>query len=163
MIIDCFVFWPIIYFHWRDSIRSEAELKTAPECTESEQTGCRREIPAVFKEHYTLSPRGNPTTHYVSMSMSDPVLGGDIPIQWDDVDHSLYSRLKPGDQLTAEEWEGQIVVIRDANGSLLLTEYDPTYMRRQYIGALIGLPLVALLVIFLEYKLIRWLRKTAHS
>jgi|GEM_PF-5938299 hypothetical protein len=88
--------------------------------------------------------------------MPSSELSGRIPIRWD-VDNSLYSSLKPGDAVTAEEWNGQIIAIRNAGG-LLQTEYDPTNERQNFISALIGIPLVTLLIAFLEYKLIRWLR-----
>lgn len=159
MIIDSLVLWPILYFKWRDSVSSEADYKAAPVCGDASQSGCRLEIPSTVKELYSTSSK-SATTHYVYLEMPESELGGRIPILWD-VDHTLYNSLKPGDAVTAEEWNGQIVRISDANGGLLQTEYDPTHERENYISALIGIPLVTLLVAFLEYKLVRWLRKSS--
>jgi hypothetical protein len=159
MIIDALIFWPVLYFKWRDSIKSDAEFKSAPVCSEPDQPGCRREIPSTVKELYTTSSKVA-TTRYVYLEMPGSELNGRIPIWWD-VDHSVYGTLKPGDAVTAEEWNGQITAIRDANAAKLQTEYDPTHERQNFVSALIGIPLVTLLIAFLEYKLIRWLRRTA--
>lgn len=157
MILAGLVLCPILVYRWRDSVRSEAQYKLAPPCTGPEQSGCRREIESVVKDTHYTSGR-NKTTHYVSLSMPGSNLNGDIPALWE-TDHGLYSLLKPGDRVTAEEWEGQIVAIRGAAGSTLRTEYDPTNKREGLVVSLIAVPLVTILMIFIEYKLVRSLRK----
>ena len=95
----------MLVYRWRDSVRSEAQYEIAPLCTSPEQSGCRREIESVVKDtHYNYGRYT--TTHYVSLLMPSSALNGDIPVWWE-TDHSLYSLLKPGDRVTAEEWEGQ--------------------------------------------------------
>ena len=148
---------PILAYQWRGSVRSEAQYKTATPCAGLGQGGCRREIESVVRDTHYQHVR-NKTTHYVSLLMPSSDLNGDIPVWWD-TDHSLYSLLKPGDKVTAEEWEGQIVAIRDATGSTLRTEYDPTYKREGLATALIVISLVTVLLIFIEYKLVRSIRK----
>ena len=147
----------MLVYRWRDSVRSEAQYKIAPLCTSPEQSGCRREIEAVVKDTHDTSGR-NKTTHYVSLLMPGSALNGEIPVWWE-TDHSLYSLLKLGDKVMADEWEGQIVAIRGANNSTLRTEYDPTYKGEKLVTSLIAVPLVAILIISLEYKLIRRIRK----
>jgi hypothetical protein len=151
------VLCPMLIYRWRDSMRSEAQYKIAPLCTSPEQSGCRREIVSVVKDTHDTSGR-NKTTHYVSLLMPSSDLNGDIPVWWE-TDHSLYSLLKPGDRVTAEAWEGQIVAIRGANNSTLQTEYDPTYRREGFITSLITVSLVTILIAFIEYRLIRSIRK----
>jgi hypothetical protein len=85
-------------------------------------------------------------------------LNGDIPVWWG-TDHSLYSLLKPGDSVTAEEWEGQIVAIHGATGSILRTEYDPTNRREGLVTSLIAVSLVTIFIMFIEHKLVRSIRK----
>jgi hypothetical protein len=151
------VLWPILVYQWRDSVRSEAQYKIAPPCIGAEQSGCRRELESVVKGTHTGYGR-NRTTHYVSLSLPDSQLNGNIPIWWE-TEHSLYGLLKPGDRVTAEEWEGQIAAIRSAQGSTLRTEYDPTHRREGFIIALIMIPLTTIFIIFIEHKLIRSIRK----
>jgi hypothetical protein len=151
------VLCPMIIYRWRDSMRSEAQYKIAPLCTSPEQSGCRREIVSVVKDTHDTSGR-NKTTHYVSLLMPSSDLNGDIPVWWE-TDHSFYSLLKPGDRVTAEAWEGQIVAIRGANNSTLQTEYDPTYRREGFITPLITVSLVTILIAFIEYRLIHSIRK----
>ena|SRR5437764_850230 len=105
MILIGLVLCTMLVYRWRDSVRSEAQYKVAPLCTSPEQSGCRHEIESVVKNTYFTSGR-NKTTHYVSLLMPSSNLNGDIPVWWE-TDHSLYSLLKPGDRVTAEEWEGQ--------------------------------------------------------
>jgi hypothetical protein len=157
MILAGLVLCPILVYRWRDGVRSEAQYKIAPLCTSPEQSGCWREIESVVKDTHDTSGR-NKTTHYVSLLMPSSNLNGDIPVWWE-TDHSLYSLLKPGDRVTAEEWEGQIVAIRGAMGSPLQTEYDPTYKREGLVTSLIAVALVTILIIFIEYKLICSIRK----
>src|SRR5690349_10472405 len=104
MIIDSLVFWPILYFKWRDSITSESDFKAAPVCGDASQSGCRLEIPSTVIELYSTSSK-SATTHYVHLEMPGSELGGRIPIRWE-VDHRVYDSLKPGDAVTAEEWNG---------------------------------------------------------
>ena len=147
----------MLVYRWRDSVRSEAQYKIAPLCTSPEQSECRREIESVVKgTHYNYGRYT--TTHYVSLLMPSSALNGDIPVWWE-TDHSLYSLLKPGDRVTAEEWEGQIVAIRGATGSTLRMEYDPTFKREGFVTSLLAVSLVTILIIFIEYKLIRSIRK----
>lgn len=157
LILDCLVLCPMLFYRWRDSARSEEQYKSAPLCAGNEQGGCRREVEAVVKGKYDTSSRYK-TTHYISLLMPGSDLSGNIPVWWE-TDHSLYGRLKPGDTVMTEEWEGQIVAIHGANNTTLLTEYYPTYKREGLIVSLIAVPLVGLLIIFLEYKLIRGFRK----
>ena len=42
MIIDALVFRPVLYFKWRDSIKSEADLGSAPICTGPDNEGFHR-------------------------------------------------------------------------------------------------------------------------
>jgi len=157
MILAGLVLCLMLVYRRRDSVRSEAQYKIAPLCTSPEQSGCRREIESVVKgTHYNY---GRYTiTHYVSLLMPSSDLNGDIPVWWE-TDHSLYGLLKPGDRVTAEEWEGQIVAIRGATGSTLRTEYDPTFKREGFVTSLLAVSLVTILIIFIEYKLIRSIRK----
>jgi hypothetical protein len=157
MVLAGLVMCPMLVYRWRDSVRSEAQYKIAPLCTSPEQNGCRREIESVVKDKYYTSSRSK-TTHYVSLLMPGSDLNGNIPVLWES-DHSLYGLLKPGDRVTAEEWEGQIVVIRGAAGGALQSEYDPTHMREGLAASLVAVPLVVVLIIFIEYKLIRGIRK----
>ena len=161
MILAGLVLLPILVYRWRDGVRSEAQYKVAPLCTGPEQRGCRREIEAVVRETYYRSGR-NKTTHYLSLVMPGSELNGDIPVWWE-TDHSLYSLLKPGERVTAEEWEGQVTAIRSATGSLLRTEYDPAYRREGFATSLIAVPLVTLFIAFIEYKLIRSVLRRAKS
>jgi hypothetical protein len=161
MILAGLVLCSMLVYRWRDSVRSEEQHKIAPLCAATEQSGCRREIESVVKDTHDTSGR-NKTTHYVSLLMPGSNLNGDIPVWWE-TDHSLYGLLKPGDRVTAEEWEGQIVAIRGATGSTLRTEYDPTYKREGFATSLIVVPLVTILIIFVEYKLIRSLRKESRN
>lgn len=147
----------MLVYRWRDSVRSEAQYKLAPLCTSPEQSGCRREIESVVKETYYTSGHTE-TTHYVSLLMPSSKLNGDIPVWWE-TDHSLYSLLKPGDRVIAEEWAGQIVSIHDANNSTLRMQYDPTNKREKLAMSVIVVPLMTILIIFIEYKLIRRIRK----
>jgi hypothetical protein len=151
----------MLVYRWRDSVRSEAQYKIAPLCTSPEQSGCRREIKSVVNDTHDTSSRSK-TTHYVSLSMPGSDLNGDIPVWWE-TERSLYSLLKRGDEVTAEEWEGQIVAIRGAAGSTLRTEYDPTYKREALATSLIVVPLVTILIIFVEYKLICSIRKESFN
>jgi len=156
MILAGLVLCPMLVYRWRDSVRSEAQYKIAPLCASAEQSGCRREIESVVKDtHYNYGRYT--TTHYVSLLMPSSDLNGDIPVWWE-TDHSLYSLLKPGDRVTAEEWEGQIVAIRGATGSTLRTEYDPTYKREGLVISLLAVSLVTILIMFIEYKLVRSIR-----
>ena len=148
---------PILAYEWRGAVRSEAQYGVAPVCTSPEQGGCRREIESVVRDKYYTSNRGG-ATHYVSLSMPGSDLNGNIPVWWER-DHSLYGLLKPGDGVTAEEWEGQIVAVRGAGGGTLRSEYDPTYRREGLAASLIFVPLVTALIIFVEYKLIRSIRR----
>jgi hypothetical protein len=157
MILAGLVLCPMLVYRWRESVRSEAQYKIAPPCTSPEQSGCRREIESVVKDTHSISGRYK-TIHYVSLSMPSSDLNGDIPVWWE-TDHSLYGLLKPGDRVTAEEWEGQIAAIRGATGGALRTEYDPTYKREGFVTSLIAVPLVTILIIFVEYKLVRGVRK----
>jgi hypothetical protein len=157
MILAGLVLCPMLVYRWRESVRSEAQYKLAPLCARPAQSGCRREIESVVKGTYNHYGRYN-TIHYVSLSMPSSNLNGDIPVAWK-TDHSLYGLLKTGDRVTAEEWEGQIVAIRGATGGTLRTEYDPTYKREGFVTALIAVPLMMFLIIFIEYKLVRSLRK----
>ncbi|HSS21638.1 MAG TPA: hypothetical protein VLL54_16305 [Pyrinomonadaceae bacterium] len=157
VILAGLVLCPILIYRWRDSVRSEEQYKIAPQCAGPEQSGCRREIEAVVKDtHYTTGR--NKTTYFVSLSMPGSNLNGDIPAWWE-TDHSLYSSLKPGDRVTAEEWEGQVVAIHVATGGMLRTEYDPTREREGFVTSLIAVPLVTVLLIFIEYKIVRGIRK----
>jgi hypothetical protein len=151
----------MLVYRWRDSVRSEAQYKLAPLCTTPEQIGCRREIESVVKETYDTSGHTK-TTHYVSLLMPSSNLNGNIPVWWE-TDHSLYSLLKPGDRVIAEEWEGQIVAIHDTNNSTLRMEYDPTYKREKLGMSVIAVPLMTILIIFIEYKLIRRIRKESFN
>ena len=157
MILAGLVLCLMLVYRWRDSVRSEAQYKLAPPCTGLEPSGCRRAIESVVKDTHAVSGRYK-TIHYVSLSMPGSDLNGDIPIWWE-TDHSLYSLLKPGDRVTAEEWEGQIVAIRGATGSTLRMEYDPTFKREGFVTSLLAVSLVTILIIFIEYKLIRSIRK----
>jgi hypothetical protein len=157
MILAGLALCPMLIYRWRDSLRSEAQYRIAPPCAGPEQGGCRREIESVVKNKYYASGR-NRATHYVSLSMPGSDLNGDIPVWWE-TDHSLYGLLKPGDRVVAEEWEGQIVAIRGAAGGTLRTEYDPTHKREGLVTSLAIVPLVTVLAIFIEYKLIRGIRK----
>jgi len=157
MILAGLVLSPVLIYRWRDSVRSEAQYRSAPLCTNPGQSGCRREIAAVVKDTH-LSVGRTKTTQYVSLSMPNSSLNGNIPIWWD-TDDRLYDLLKPGDKVTAEEWEGQIVAIHVAGNSFLRTEYDPTYKRQGLVTSSIAVPLVTILVIFFEYKLVRSMRK----
>jgi hypothetical protein len=152
---------PFLAYQWRDSVRSEAQYRTAPPCTSPGQGGCRRMIESVVKGKYYASSRGG-TTRYVSLSMPGSALNGDIPVWWE-TDHSLYGLLKPGDGVTAEEWEGQVVAIRGAAGGTLRTEYDPTYRRKGHLIFLTVVVLMTALIIFIEYKLIRSIRRARLS
>ena len=157
MILAGLVLCLMLVYRWRDSVRSEAQYKIAPLCASAEQSECRREIESVVKgTHYNYGRYT--TTHYVSLLMPSSALNGDIPVWWE-TDHSLYSLLKPGDRVTAEEWEGQIVAIRGATGSTLRTEYDPTYKREGLVISLLAVSLVTILIMFIEYKLVRSIRK----
>ena len=157
MILVGLVLCSMLVYRWRDSVRSEAQYKIAPPCTSPEQNVCRREIESVVKDtHYNYGRYT--TTHYVSLLMPSSALNGDIPVWWE-TDHSLYGLLKPGDRVTAEEWEGQIVAIRGATGSTLRMEYDPTFKREGFVTSLLAVSLVTILIIFIEYKLIRSIRK----
>jgi hypothetical protein len=151
------VLCPMLVYRWRESVSSEAQYQIAPLCISPEQSGCRREIESVIKDTHYTSGR-NKTTHYVSLLMPSSNLNGDIPVWWE-TDHSLYSLLKQGDRVMAQEWEGQIVAIRGANNSTLRTEYDPTYKREGLVTSLVAVALVTILIIFIEYKLIRSIRK----
>src|SRR5437588_26972 len=156
MILAGLVLYTMLVYRWRDSVRSEAQFKIAPLCASAEQSGCRRELESVVKgTHYNYGRYT--TTHYVSLLMPSSALNGDIPVWWE-TDHSLYSLLKPGDRVTAEEWEGQIVAIRGATGSILRTEYDPTYKREGLVISLLAVSLVTILIMFIEYKLVRSIR-----
>jgi hypothetical protein len=157
MILAGLVLCPMLIYRWRDSVRNEAQYRISSLCNSPEQSGCRLEIASVVKDTHDASGR-NKTTHYVSLLMPNSNLEGDIPIWWE-TDHSLYSLMKPGDKVTVEEWEGQIVAIRGANNSTLRTEYDPTYKREGLVTSLIAVPLVTILVILIEYKLIRSIRR----
>jgi hypothetical protein len=157
MILAGLVLCPMLVYRWRDSVRSEAQYKIAPPCTSAEQSGCRREIESVVKDTHYISGRYK-KIHYVSLLMPSSNLNGDIPVRWE-TDHSLYSLLKSGDRVTAEEWEGQIAAIRSVTGDTLRTEYDPTYKREGFVTSLIAVPLVTILIIFIEYKLVRSIRK----
>jgi hypothetical protein len=157
MLVSGLVVYPMLVYRWRDSVRSEAQYKVAPVCASAEQSGCRREIESVFKGTYSTTSRYK-TTHYLSLSLRGSDLNGDVPVWWE-TEHSLYGSLKPGDRVTAEEWEGQIVAIRVASGGTLRTEYDPTHRREGLFTSLFGVPLVMILVAFVEYKLIRSIRK----
>lgn len=151
------VLYPMLIYRWRENVRSERQYKSAPVCTGPEQSGCRREIESVVKDtHYAHSGRSG--THYVSLLMPGSDLNGNIPVWWD-MDHSLYSLLKPGDGVTAEEWEGQIAAIRSGTGSTLRTEYDPTRKREDSVISLIAIPIVVIPLIFIEYQLIRRIRR----
>src|SRR4051812_11903926 len=79
MIVDALIFWPILFFKWRDSIRSEADYRAAPVCTRPDSDGCRREIASTVKELYTLSSKGA-TTRYLYLEMPGSELSGRIPI-----------------------------------------------------------------------------------
>src|SRR5437763_633347 len=103
MILVSLILCSMLVYRWRDSVRSEAQYKIAPLCTNPEQSECRREIESVIKDTHYTSGR-NKTTHYVSLLMPGSSLDGDIPVWWE-MEHSLYSLLKPGDRVTAEEWE----------------------------------------------------------
>lgn len=149
----------MLVYRWRDSVRSEAQYKIAPLCTSPKQSDCRREIESVVKETYDTSGHTK-TTHYVSLLMPSSNLNGNIPVWWE-TDHSLYSLLKPGDRVIAEEWAGQIVAIHDANNSTLRMEYDPTNKREKLAISVIAVPLMMILIIFIEYKLICRIRKRA--
>jgi hypothetical protein len=157
MILAGLALYPMLIYRWRESVRSEAQYKLAPLCTGPEQSGCRREIESVVKGTYNSYGRYS-TIHYVSLSMPSSDLNGDIPVWWE-TDHSLYNLLKPGDTVTAEEWEGQIAAIRGATGGTLRTEYDPTYKREGFVTALVAVPLVTLFITFFEYKLVRSIRR----
>lgn len=158
MSLLCLVFIPSMIYNWRESVRSEAEYKVAPVCTSAEQTGCRREWEAVFNRKYYTSSRSKGTYH-VSLTMpAESKLNGDIPV-WHENDHSLYESLKPGDRVTAEEWEGQIAAIRGADQSTLRTEYNPTYRREDAPGSLFGIFFASALIFFAEYKIIARIRK----
>ncbi len=157
MVLAGLVLCPMLIYRWRDSVRSEAQYKIAPLCASPEPSGCRREIESIVKDTHSTSGRTK-TTHYVSLLMPGSDLNGEIPIWWD-TDHNLYSLLKPGDRVIAQEWEGQIVAIRGANNSTLRTEYDPTYKREGFVTSLIAVPLITILIMLIEYKLLRSLRK----
>jgi hypothetical protein len=157
LILVGLVLCSILVYRWRDSVRSEAQYKVAPSCASPEQRGCHRAIESIVKDTHDSSGR-NKTTHYVSLLMPSSDLNGEIPIWWD-TDRSLYSLLKPGDRVLAEEWEGQIVAIRGANNSVLRTEYDPTYKRGGLVTSLIIVPLMTIFIISIEYRLIRSIRK----
>jgi hypothetical protein len=142
-------------------VRNEAQHSIAPRCTDPVQTGCQRELQAVVTNTHSLSGRYK-TTYYVSLLMPGSDLNGEIPIWWD-ADHSLYNLLKPGDRVTADEWEGQIVAIRGPHNSMLRTEYDPAYKRKGLTISLIVVPLVTILIAFLEYKLIGGIRRMKNQ
>ena len=159
MILVGLVLCSILLYRWRDSVRSETEYQLAPACASPEQSGCRLEIESVVKDTHSTSGRSR-TIHNVSLLMPGSDLNGDIPIWWA-ADHSLYSLLKPGDRVTAEEWEGQIVIIRGAQNSMLRTEYDPTSRREGFAVSLIAVPLITILMTVIEYKVIRSIRRRA--
>lgn len=142
------VWSPLLIYYWRDDARSEAQYQAAPVCTGTEQKGCRREIQTVVKStDYTYNRH---TTYYVHLLQSDgsKLKGGDLPVWWDQ-DHSLYSSLKSGDRVTAEEWEGMIVILRGANNKTLRTQFDPAYRREHTAVAAVIVPLVTLFIIFM--------------
>ena len=64
---------------------------------------------------------------------------------------------------TWKEWEGQIVAIHGANNSTLRMEYDPTYKHEKLAMSVIVVLLVTILIIFIEYKLIRRIRKESFN
>jgi hypothetical protein len=157
MILSGLVLCPMLVYRWRESMRSEAQYEIAPTCVSSEQSGCRREIESTVKTTYSTTGRYK-KTHYVSLSMPGSDLSGYIPVWWE-TDHSLYGSLKPGDRVTAEEWEGQIVAMRGASGGTLRTGYDPAYQREGLVTSLLAVSLMTILIAFVEYKLVRSLRK----
>jgi hypothetical protein len=157
MILAGLVLCVMLVHRWRDSLRSEALYETAALCAGPVQSGCRREIESVVKDTHSTSGRYK-TIHYVSVSMPSSNLDGNIPVWWEK-EQSLYSRLKAGDRVTAEEWEGQIVAIRDASGGTLRTEYDLTFKREGFVTSLIAVSLMMILIIFVEYKLVRRMMK----
>jgi hypothetical protein len=157
MILAGLALCPMLVYRWRESVRSEAQYKIAPVCASPGQDGCRREIESVVKGTYNSYGRYS-TIHYVSLLMRGSALNGDIPVWWES-DHSLFGLLKPGDRVTAEEWERQIVAVRGASGGTLRTEYDPTYKHEGFVTALVAVPLVTILISFFEYKLLRSIRR----
>ncbi|MFN2598192.1 MAG: hypothetical protein ABR563_13515 [Pyrinomonadaceae bacterium] len=161
MVLSGLVLYPTLVYRWRDSVRSEAQYKVAPVCASADESGCRREIESVFKKTYSTTSRYK-TTHYVALSLQGSDLNGDVPVWWE-TDHSLYGSLKPGDHVTAEEWEGQIVAVRGAAGGTLRTEYDPTHSREGLFASLFAVPLITILVAFVEYKLIRGIRRGSFA
>lgn len=160
MVLAGVALYPMLIYRWRENVRSETQYEIAPVCTRPEQSGCRREIDSVVTDtHYTY--RGRSGTHYVSLSMPGSDLNSNIPIWWDR-EHSLYGLLKPGDRVTAEEWEGQIAAIRSGTSSTLRTEYDPTRRRRDSVISLIAIAIVVVPLMFIEYRLIHRIRHAPH-
>ncbi len=107
---------------WRLNGLDAAEarrLRLAPPCTEATTTDCWEMVPATVKRVYRRWSYWGTAEDILEVRLATG------PSDLIDRGGKLRQRLRPGDRIQAQLWNGKAVRALGADGTAMLTQYDP--------------------------------------